>query len=66
MDKSISEDEQQERPLSPKEAESMGRQTETYVRGEKISDQVVYGDVDGTVENEDQTDMHHADADDIV
>lgn len=53
-------------PLSPKEAESMGRQTETHTLGEKISDQVVYGDVDEGFENEDQADEHHADADDIV
>jgi hypothetical protein len=56
---------EREKPLSPKEAESMGRQTETHTRGEKISDQVVYGDVE-SVENEDQMDEHHADADDIV
>jgi len=43
----------------------MGRQTETHTRGEKISDQVVYGDVESE-ENEDQMDEHHADADDIV
>jgi hypothetical protein len=49
-------------PLTPEEAERMGRQTETYTRGEKISDQVVYGDVSGTFENEDQTDAHHAES----
>lgn len=49
-------------PLSPREAESMGRQTETRTLGEKISDQVVYGDVEG-VENEDQADAHHAEPD---
>ena len=53
-------------PLDPLEAESMGRQTETHTLGEKISDQVVYGDVDEGFENEDQADEHHADADDIV
>ncbi len=53
-------------PLSPREAESMGRQTETHTRGEEIEDQVVYGDVDEGFENEDQADEHHADADDIV
>lgn len=47
-------------PLSPREAESMGRQTETHTRGERIREQVVYGDVGGSVENEDQTDAHHA------
>jgi hypothetical protein len=56
---------EREKPLTPREAESMGRQTETYARGEKIEDQVVYGDTE-SVENEDQTDEHHADADDIV
>ena len=56
---------EREKPLTPKEAESMGRQTETHTRGEKISDQVVYGDIE-VVENEDQMDEHHADADDIV
>jgi hypothetical protein len=56
---------EREKPLTPREAESMGRQTETYTRGEKIEDQVVYGDTE-SVENEDQTDEHHADADDIV
>jgi hypothetical protein len=56
---------EREKPLSPQEAESMGRQTETHTIGQKISDQVVYGDVD-SVENEDQMDEHHADADDIV
>ena len=50
-------------PLSPKEAESMGRQTETHTLGERISDEVVYGDVDDSVENEDQADAHHADPD---
>ena len=44
----------------------MGRQTETHTRGEKITDQVVYGDIEDSVENEDQMDEHHADADDIV
>lgn len=47
-------------PLSKREAEAMGRQTETRTRGERISDQVVYGDVGGSVENEDQADAHHA------
>jgi hypothetical protein len=56
---------EREKPLTPREAESMGRQTETYTRGEKIADQVVYGDTE-SVESEDQTDEHHADADDIV
>ena len=54
-----------EKPLTPREAESMGRQTETHTIGQKISDQVVYGDTE-SVENEDQMDGHHADADDIV
>lgn len=68
MDKSIDDDTagtKRERPLTPREAESMGRQTETHTIGPKISDQVVYGDTN-SVENEDQTDEHHADADDIV
>jgi hypothetical protein len=56
---------EREKPLSPREAESMGRQTETHTIGQKISDQVVYGDTE-SVENEDQMDEHHADADDIV
>lgn len=50
-------------PLSSREAESMGRQTETHTRNEKIADQVVYGDVDDSVENEDMADMHHAASD---
>jgi hypothetical protein len=54
-----------ERPLTPREAESMGRQTETHTIGQKISDQVVYGDTN-SVENEDQTDEHHGEPDDIV
>ena len=54
-----------ERPLTPREAESMGRQTETHTIGQKISNQVVYGDTN-SVENEDQMDEHHADSDDIV
>jgi hypothetical protein len=58
-------DTEREKPLSPEEAERMGRQTETYTRGEKISDQVVYGDVDGP-ENEDQMDEHHAESDEHV
>jgi hypothetical protein len=56
---------EREKPLTPREAESMGRQTETHTIRQKISDQVVYGDTE-SVENEDQTDEHHADADDIV
>ena len=57
---------EREKPLTPREAESMGRQTETNTIGQKISDQVVYGDTE-SVENEDQMDEHHhADADDIV
>ena len=56
---------EREKPLTPKEAESMGGQTETHRIGQKISDQVVYGDTN-SVENEDQMDEHHADADDIV
>jgi hypothetical protein len=50
-------------PLDPREAESMGRQTETHTLGEKISEQVVYGDVDEGFENEDQADAHHAESD---
>ena len=53
-------------PLSPKEAESMGRQTETYTRDEPVSEQVVYGDVEDSPENEDQTDAHHAGPDEHV
>ncbi|HTU68754.1 MAG TPA: hypothetical protein VMF11_00410 [Candidatus Baltobacteraceae bacterium] len=56
---------EREKPLSPKEAESMGRQTETHTLGEKISDQVVYGDTE-SVENEDQMDAHHAESDEHV
>ena len=55
-----------DKPLTSREAEAMGRQTETYTRGEKITDQVVYGDVDDSVENEDQTDAHHAESDEHV
>jgi hypothetical protein len=51
-----------EEPLSPREAESMGRQTETRTRGQRTADQVVYGDVE-SVENEDQADAHHAESD---
>ncbi len=56
---------EREKPLSPREAESMGRQTETHTIGQKIEDQVVYGDTE-SVENEDQIDEHHADADEHV
>ena len=49
-------------PLSPREAEAMGRQTETKTLGERVQDQVVYGDVE-SVENEDQADAHHAEPD---
>ena len=56
---------EREKPLTPREAESMGRQTETHTIGQKISNQVVYGDTN-SVENEDQMDEHHADAEDIV
>jgi len=56
---------EREKPLTPREAESMGRQTETHTIGQKISDQVVYGDTE-SVENEDQEFEHHADADEIV
>ena len=52
-----------ETPLTPEEAEVMGRQTERQTRGERLRDQTVYGDVGGTVENEDQTDAHHAEPD---
>jgi hypothetical protein len=51
------------KPLTRREAESMGRQTETATRGEPVADQVVYGDVGDTVENEDQSDAHHAESD---
>jgi hypothetical protein len=54
-----------ERPLTPREAESMSRQTETHTIGQKISDQVVYGDTE-SVEKEDQMDEHHGEPDDIV
>jgi hypothetical protein len=49
-------------PLTQREAESMGRQTESRARGQRIIDQVVYGDVE-SVENEDQADAHHAEPD---
>ncbi len=52
-----------EAPLTNREAEAMGRQTETHTLNQKISDQVVYGDVDDSVENEDMADMHHAESD---
>jgi hypothetical protein len=55
----------EEQPLTPREAESMGRQTETHTIGQKISNQVVYGDTE-SVENEDQMDEHHGESDDIV
>lgn len=50
-------------PLSSTEAESMGRQTETATRDEPVSRQTVYGDVEDSVENEDQADAHHAEPD---
>jgi hypothetical protein len=50
-------------PLSADEALSMGRQTETRTRNELIRNQVVYGDIEGTPENEDQNDAHHAESD---
>jgi hypothetical protein len=49
-------------PLTPQEAQVMGRQTETKTRGERVQDQVVYGDIE-SVENEDQADAHHAEPD---
>lgn len=50
-------------PLSPREAEAMGRQTDSRFRGEDVGNQVVYGDVSDSVENEDQSDAHHAEDD---
>ncbi|MBV9270260.1 MAG: hypothetical protein JO165_04145 [Candidatus Eremiobacteraeota bacterium] len=50
-------------PLSPREAEAMGRQVDPHFRGEDVGNEVVYGDVDEGVENEDQTDAHHAEED---
>jgi len=49
-----------EEPLTVEEAEVMGRQTERSIRGEPLRRQTVYGDIGGTVENEDQADAHHA------
>lgn len=53
-------------PLTPREAESMGRQVTTGTVGEKVTDQVVYGDVENSVENQDQYDAHHAESDEHV
>jgi len=49
--------------LSSREAEAMGRQTDPRFRGEDVGNEVVYGDVGDSVENEDQTDAHHAEDD---
>ena len=46
-----------------REAEAMGRQTDPHFRGEDPGNEVVYGDVGDNVENEDQTDAHHAEDD---
>ena len=54
-----------EGPLTPEEAEVMGRQTERKTRGERVSEQTVYGDTE-SVENEDQTDAHEAEPDEHV
>jgi hypothetical protein len=50
-------------PLSSEEALSMGRQTETKTLGERIRNQVVYGEIENSPETEDQSDAHHAEAD---
>lgn len=41
----------------------MGRQSERDVRGEPLRRQTVYGDIEGSVDNEDQADAHHAEPD---
>lgn len=53
-------------PLTRREAESMGRQTETETIGQPKARQVVYGDVEDSVETEDQKDAHHAESDEHV
>jgi hypothetical protein len=52
-------------PLSRKESEVMGRQTESHAPGAKPEDQTVYGEMN-SVETEDQADVHSADWKDIV
>lgn len=52
--------ERDQTPLSSEEAEVMGRQSERDVRGEPLRRQTVYGDIEGSVDNEDQADAHHA------
>jgi hypothetical protein len=52
-------------PLTHRESEAMGRQTEGHVPGIKPGDETVYGEID-SVETEDQADAHNADWKDIV
>lgn len=46
-------------PLSPQEAAAMGLQTPKRLRGVPADREVIYGEPDGTPENEEQVDVHH-------
>lgn len=52
-------------PLTKRESESMGRQTQGHRPGVKLEDETVYGDTGDGPENEDQADVHHADYTDL-
>jgi hypothetical protein len=53
-------------PLSPEEAEAMGRQTEGSGGVFDPKRETVYADIESSPENEDQADAHHADPDEHV
>jgi hypothetical protein len=46
--------------LSAQEAAAMGLQTPKRLRGVPSDREVIYGELDGTPENEDQADLHRA------
>jgi hypothetical protein len=52
-------------PLTERESEHMGRQTEGHRPGRKLEDETVYGETDYGAENEDQADVHNADYTDL-
>lgn len=53
-------------PLSRRESEAMGRQTDPDLPGEDQGNEVVYGEIDNSPENEDQRDAHRAEPDEHV
>jgi hypothetical protein len=52
-------------PLSERESEVMGRQTEGHRPGQKLEDETVYGETDYGPETEDQADAHNAEYTDL-